>query len=341
MAEEEQNGVEVAIHGDVLETIFSNVPLHLLLPSCFVSKAWNAAVFSSLRRFGKPKPWLLVHTQSIRHPHATAAFAYDPRSDIWLRINRNPPPEHVLCSALSSSTSTLLYVLNYSVFSFSVDHLHLTWHHVDPPSVCRVDPIVALVGERIVIAGGVWGFEDDPLAVEIYDIKTRTWERTESLPAKLKDSTASTLLSVAANKNTIFMMENTSGATHCFNLELKTWFGPYDLRPDRNIYFSAIAFHGNSLIMLALLGDSEETLGVKVWELHGKSFEFSIEIGVMPEELTEKLKGEGTSFSSINLKNPVVSDRSRVAERVVLTCSEVRLGDISKAVSSGNEILTL
>ncbi|KAL4302588.1 hypothetical protein GQ457_10G025750 [Hibiscus cannabinus] len=372
-AEEELNEVGVALHGDVLEIIFSHVPLHLLLPACLVSKSWNAAVFSSLRRLFKPKPWLLVHTQSIHRPRCTTAFAYDPRSDIWLRINRKLPPEHV--SALSSASSTLLYALNPSRFSFSIDPLHLTWYHANPPSVWRVDPIVAVVGERIVVAGGAWEFEDDPLAVEIYDINNRTWERTESMPATLKDSAASTWLSVAANTKTIFMTEQMSGVTHSFNPDSRTWCGPFDLRPDRNIYFSVIAFHGSSLIMLALLGDPGNTTDVKVWELTGESLELSKEIGVMPEELTEKLKGEDTGFSSIivnsiagffymynpgqpgelavleigdegrcwwgSVKNAAVSDRNRVAERVVLTCSDVGLGDIGRAVASGNEIVTL
>ncbi|GMI70774.1 Kelch domain-containing F-box protein [Hibiscus trionum] len=373
MAEEDENAVEMAIPGDVLETILSHIPLHLLLPACFVSKNWNAAVFSSLRRFNKPKPWLLVHTQSIRRPQTAAAFAYDPRSDLWLRINRKLPHEHF--SALRSSSSTILYVLNPSEFSFSIDPLRLTWHRVNPPSVWRIDPIVAVVGQRIVVAGGACDFEDDPLAVELYDISTRTWERTESIPATLKDSATATWLSVAANTKTMLVMEQRSGVTHSFNPDSKIWYGPYDLRPDPNIYFSVIAFHGNRLIMLGLLGEPKDINEVKVWELSGESFEFNNEIGRMPEDLVEKLKGEGTSFSSIrvssiagffyihnpgepgelavlevgdggrcrwgSLKNPAASDRSRVAERVVFTCSDVRLGDIGRAEATGNEIVTL
>ncbi|KAG4163091.1 hypothetical protein ERO13_D01G149900v2 [Gossypium hirsutum] len=373
MAEEQKEEEEVAIHGDVLETILSYVPLTHLLPACFVSKTWNAAVSSSLSRFNKPKPWLLVHTQSIRRPHATAFFAYDPRSDIWLQINKKQPPQHV--SPLRSSNSTLLHVLHPSNFSFSIDPFHLTWHRVNPPAVWRLDPIVAMVGPRIVVAGGACDFEDDPLAVEIYDISTRTWERTESMPATLKDSASSTWLSIAANTRTVFMMEQASGVTHSFNPDSKTWYGPFDLRPDRSIYFSVITCVGDNLIMLGLLGDAEDVNYVKLWELNGESLEFGKEIGVMPTELVEKLKGEGTSLNSIrvscmggffyiynpgepgelvalevgeegwcrwgSLKNAAVSDRSRVAERVVLTCSDVGLGEIAKLVGSGNGIFTL
>ncbi|XP_022734346.1 F-box/kelch-repeat protein At1g23390-like [Durio zibethinus] len=370
---EEQVATEVAIHGDVLETIFSYVPLIYLLPANTVSKAWNAAVFSSLRRFNKPKPWLIVHTQSIRASHATTTFAYDPRSNIWLHIHQKLATRHE--SALHSSDSQLLYTLTPSKFSFSIDPFHLTWHHANPPAVWRTDPIVTVVGHRIIVAGGACDFEDDPLAVEIYDINARTWERSESMPATLKDSAASTWLSVAADTKTIFMMEQMSGVAHSFNPDSKIWSGPFDLRPDRSIYFSVIRFHGDSLIMVGLLGDSENINGVKAWELSGESLEFCKEIGVMPKELVEKLKGEGTSFSSIRvsskadffyiynpgepgelvvlevggeglcrwgiLRNAAVNDGSRVAERLVVTCSDVGLGDIGKVVGSGNGIFTI
>ncbi|XVF02495.1 hypothetical protein REPUB_Repub04eG0180100 [Reevesia pubescens] len=370
MSEEQKNEVktEVAIHGDVLETIFSHVPLIDLLPASSVSKSWNAAVFSSLRRLNKPKPWLVAHTQSIRAPHTITAFAYDPRSNIWLQINQKLPTQ--LLSTLRSSNSSLLYVLTPSKLSISTDPFHLTWHQVDAPSVWRADPIVDLVGHRIIFAGGACDFEDDPLAVEIYDVNTRTWERSESMPATLKDSAASTWLSVAANTKKMFMMEQLTGLTHFFNLKSKIWSAPYDLRPDRSIYFSVIGFHGHSLIMVGLLGDAEDVNDVKVWEINGESLEYCKEIGVMPKDLVDKLKGEGTSLSSIrvssmagffyiynpgepgelvalevggegkcrwgSLKNAAVSDRSRVAERMVITCSDVGLGDLGRAVGSGN-----
>ncbi|KAF2292771.1 hypothetical protein GH714_028089 [Hevea brasiliensis] len=87
-------------------------------------------------------------------------------------------------------------MLSPSKFSFSFDPLHLTWHNVDSPLVWRTDPIVAVVGHRVIVAGGACDFEDDPLAVEMYDLKTRTWDTCESLPAHFKDSAASTWLSM-------------------------------------------------------------------------------------------------------------------------------------------------
>ncbi|XP_022733916.1 F-box/kelch-repeat protein At1g23390-like [Durio zibethinus] len=363
----EDQAAEANIQGDVLESILCHVPLIHLLSASHVSKSWNHAVFSSLRHFNKPKPWLIVHAQSSRPPYATTALAYDPRSNLWLRINQNPPIEYV--SALRSSNSTLLYMLSLSKFSFSFDPLHLTWHHVDPPLVWRTDPIVAMVGRQIIVAGGACDFEDDPLSVEIYDLDTRKWDTCESMPAILKDSAASTWLSVAANSKKLYAMEQVSGIAYSFDPSSRIWSGPFDLRHDQNIYFSVIGIFGDKMIMVGLLGNSENVKDVKIWELKGESFKFCKEIGVMPKELVEKLKGKHTSLSSIkislmdgvlyiynpeepeelvvceingegvsrwgSLKNAKVSDGSRVAERTVLTCADVALGDLGKAVGSG------
>ncbi|XVE85106.1 hypothetical protein DITRI_Ditri17bG0065400 [Diplodiscus trichospermus] len=371
MAEEQKlmrkgEEAEADIRGDVLESILCHVPLIHLLPASHVSKSWNHAVFSSLSHFNKPKPWLLVHSQSSRPPYATTALAYDPRSNLWLRIHQKPPIEYV--SALRSSNSTLLYMLSLSKFSFSVDPLHLTWHHVDPPLVWRTDPIVAMVGRHIIVAGGSCDFEDDPLSVEIYDLDSRKWETCESMPAILKESAASMWLSVAANTKKLYAMEQVSGVTYSFDPSSRIWSGPFDLRHDQSNYFSVIGISGDSLIMVALLGNSDDVKDVKVWEVKGESFELCKEIGLMPKELVEKLKGEQTILSSIkislmedvlyiynpeepeelvvcdfngkgvcwwgSLKNEAVSDRSRVAERMVLTRADVGFGDIGKAVGS-------
>ncbi|XVF85013.1 hypothetical protein PTKIN_Ptkin17bG0084600 [Pterospermum kingtungense] len=368
--EAEADDYDDDIRGDVLESILCYVPLIHLLPACHVSKSWNHAVFSSLRHFNKPKPWLIVHSQTTRPPYyATAALAYDPRSDLWLRISQKPPLHYV--SPLRSSNSTLLYMLSPSNFSFSIDPLHLTWHHVDPPLVWRTDPIVTVLGLHIIVAGGACDFEDDPLSVEIYDLGTRKWDKCESMPAALKDSAASTWLSVAANTKKLYAMDQDSGITYSFDPNSRVWSGPYDLRHDQNIYFSVIGIlRDNKMIMMGLLGNSENVKEVKVWELKGESFEFCKEIGMMPKELVEKLKGEYTSLSSIkicwagdvmyiynpeepeelvvcemagegvmprwgSLKNTAVTDWSRVAERMVVTCANVGLADLGKAVGSG------
>ncbi|KAK8484070.1 hypothetical protein V6N13_017475 [Hibiscus sabdariffa] len=364
------NEEEAEIRGDVLESILCLVPLINLLPATHVSKSWNHAVFSSLRHFNRPKPWLFVHSHNSRPPYSTVvAVAYDPRSNIWVRLHTQNPPFD-FASVLRSSNSTLLYVLSLSKFSFSFDPLHVTWHHVDPPLLWRTDPIVAMVGRRVIVAGGACYFEDDPLSVEIYDVDAGRWDTCESMPAILRDSAASTWLSVAASSETLFVMEQHSGSTYSFDPSSRIWSGPFNFRHDRNIFFSVIGIFGDKLTMVGLLGNSENVGEIKVWELKGERFDACKEIAVMPKELVEKLKGEHASLNSIkmcsmgdfmyihnpqdpeelvmcefvgeglfrwgSLKNAAVNDRSRVAEKMVLTCADVRLGDLGKAVGSGN-----
>ncbi|KAE9607078.1 putative F-box domain, kelch-type beta propeller [Lupinus albus] len=143
---------ETPIHGDILEVVFSHVPLVHLLPACHVSKSWKRAVFSSLTHINPIKPWLMILTQCPRDPHVMTIHAYDPRSHVCVEIKQKPSMAIKHASAVRSSHSTVMYTLSPAEFAFSIDPLHLKWHHAPAPNVCRTDPIVARVGNLIVIA---------------------------------------------------------------------------------------------------------------------------------------------------------------------------------------------
>ncbi|XP_059447826.1 F-box/kelch-repeat protein At1g23390-like [Corylus avellana] len=360
-----QEEEEAPIHGDILETILSHVPLIDLAPSCHVSKTWERAVTSSLRHLNPTKPWLVVHTQSTRSPYATTMHAYDPRSSVWVEIQQ---PSINYVSALRSSHSTLLYMLSPFKISFSVDPLNLTWHRADASLVWRPDPIVALVGHRIVVAGGTCDFGEDPLAMETYDLRTRTWDTCGSMPSILKDSAASTWLSVAVDEHRMYLTEKSSGVTHVFNPSTKTWQGPFDLRPGKQVFSSLIGFVSDRMVLVGLIGDAENVKGVKLWEVEGEMSELKLkEMGEMPTELVEKLKGESPCVTSIamtsmgdyaylhnpsdpgelilcevadgvckwgSLRNAVVNDATRM-RNLVFTCSNVGLGDVEDSLRSG------
>ncbi|KAE8023492.1 hypothetical protein FH972_009181 [Carpinus fangiana] len=357
---------EAQIHGDILETILSHVPLIDLAPSCHVSKTWERAVTSSLRHLNPTKPWLVVHTQKTRSPYATTMHAYDPRSSVWVEI-QEPSINYV--SALRSSHSTLLYMLSPFKISFSVDPLNLTWHRADARLVWRPDPIVALVGHRIVVAGGTCEFGEDPLAMETYDLRTRMWDTCGSMPEILKDSAASTWLSVAVDEHRMYLMEKSNGVTHAFNPSTKAWQGPFDLRPGKQVFSSLIGFVSNRMVLVGLIGDAENVKGVKLWEVEGDMSELKLkEMGEMPTELVEKLKGESPCVTSIamtsmgdyaylhnpsdpgelilcevedgvckwgSVRNVVVNDATRM-RNLVFTCSNVGLGDVEDSLRSGH-----
>lgn len=282
---------EDPIYGDILEEILSHVPLIHLIPALHVSKSWNQAVHSSLSRHNPPKPWLILHSQATRSPCAISTHAYDPRSHLWIKISQ-PSLVKNSSTIIRSSHSNFLYTISPSRLSFSFDPLNLTWQHVGPPLVWRGDPIVAKVGVSIVVAGGTCDFEDDPLAVEIYDTKTGTWRARDSMPASLRDSASSTWLSVAATDEKLFVMEKQSGKTHCFDLKSNDWSAPHDLRPDPRCFYSVMGCMDDRLIVVGLIWDAEKVEKVKVWEVACESFEYCREIGEMPSALVQKLKNE-------------------------------------------------
>ncbi|GAU41150.1 hypothetical protein TSUD_190500 [Trifolium subterraneum] len=353
------------IHGDILEATLSHVPLIYLVPASYVSKEWNGAVSRSLRHINPVKPWLMVHTQNPRAPHITTTYAYDPRSLVWIEIH---PPQIKHTSALRSSHSTLLYTLSPTEFSFSIDPLHLTWHHASSPRVWRVDPIVAHMGNHIVVAGGACDFEDDPLAVEMYDIESHNWIKCPSMPEMMKDTTTLVWLSIVVVGEFLYLMVKNTGIMYSFNCKTMMWQGPYDLRGDESVFYYAMGEVENRLVAVGILGDAENVKGVKVWEVKVelKLGLGMVELGVMPKEMVVKLRGESGSelLNSIELvsignfvyvynvlepeemvvcevlkrggcewwsvKNAVVNDEMRM-RRMVLSGGDVGLEDLKSA----------
>ena len=232
---------------------------------------------------------------------------------------------------------------------------------------------MAMVGHRIVVAGATCEFEDDPLAVEVYDLKTRKWEICPSMPADLKDSTASTWLSVVVDDYRMYVTEKNSGVTFSLDPNSKTWQGPYDLRPDQNVYSCIIGKLHNHLTIVGLVGDHENVKSVNLWEVRGElgSSRELKEIGEMPEEMVEKLKGESGCVPSIavasmgdfmymynpsepeeiivceteqgvcewnNVGNVAVKDGSRM-QRMVIGCADVNMKDLQRVVSENGEFI--
>ncbi|ESQ34440.1 hypothetical protein EUTSA_v10007835mg [Eutrema salsugineum] len=302
---------ECSIDGDILVSIVSILPLLDLDSASQVSKSWNRAVFSSLRRL-KTMPWLFVYRQRISPPYtmASTAMAYDPKSDEWIQLKTSSPVEHV--SSARSSHSTLLFALSPARFSFSVDAFHLNWRHVVPPRVWRVDPIIAVVGRSLIIAGGVCEFEDDRLAAELLDIESgaaSVWERCESMPELLWASASSTWLSVAASSEKMYVTEKRSGVACCFDPETRSWtelldFSPVDEEDDCKLYSRVIGFAGNRLIMAGITGDEDNPTGIKLWEIvvsNESSMNLKFEsIGAMPKACLDKLRDSDLSLTSIS-----------------------------------------
>ncbi|KAF8040785.1 hypothetical protein BT93_B2881 [Corymbia citriodora subsp. variegata] len=363
------------LFGDILELTLAHVPLADLVSASRVSRSWERAVSSSLLHLNPVKPWLLVHSQSGRPPYPISTRAFDPRSAVWLDISLPQPAKHASTlrsssSSSSSSHSNLLFILSPSKLSFSSDPLHLTWRHVAPPLVWHADPIVALVGHRLVVAGGALDFDDDPLALETYDLRADAWDACGSaMPALLKDRSASAWLSVAADEEKMYVTEKLSGVTHCYDPEADAWHGPHDLRPHRDVYCCTIGCASGRLILVGLLGSEENVKGVRAWEVERGTWR-AREIGEMPPEMVRKMKGGRFCASSVSVccagdfvyltrdsdpgtavwfevgrdgdcrwgraESPAATGGWGQAERVVFTCANVGMSELNRALASSD-----
>ncbi|KAJ8451624.1 hypothetical protein Cgig2_018258 [Carnegiea gigantea] len=333
------------IHGDLLEVVLARVPLVDLACASRVSKSWEFAILSSLSHISKIKPWLVIHTQCKRSLKKKTTFAYDPRSNMWIEISQPQSTATRFIPVVQSSCSSLLYELSPNRLSFSVDPLHLTWHYIPPPRAWRVDPIVARVGSHIIVAGGASGFYEDPLSVEMYDMETSHWSTCQPMPDILKHSAASTWLCVASNQESMYVMEKASGVLYSFSPETQSWGGPYDLRPDPGVFFSAVGFAGDDFILAGVVGHSENVETLKIWKIMPESMEFD-EIGKIPtdsnpEEIIfcEFADDGGWKWGSV--KNVVLNDERRIGERMVMSCGKVGIGDVQIAMKARNLKLLL
>ncbi|XP_027918517.1 F-box/kelch-repeat protein At1g23390-like [Vigna unguiculata] len=314
---------EAPINEDILETIFSYVPLIHLLPASLVSRAWKRALSTSLRHVNPIKPWLMLHIQNPRALHVTTTFAYDPRSRTWFQIHA-PHPNHA--STLRASNSTFLYTLSSSEFAFSIDPLHLHWHYACPPRVSRTDPIVARVGPLIVVAGGACEFEDDPLAVEAYDTESRAWTRCQSMPAILKDSSASTWLSATVTGEKMYVTEKNSGVTYSLDCNTMGWQGPLEVRPNLSVFHCVTGAIGGRLMVAGMVGEVEKVEEVKLWEVKGElAVESELgywceELAAMPKEMMVKIMGEGGGSIVVNWIGNYVYFQNRWEAEEIVVC---------------------
>lgn len=348
---------ELEFHGDILDTVLSRVPLIDLVSASDVSRSWRAAVSSSLRR---PRPWLILHTQSTRSLFNTTSYAYDPRSDIWIEIS-HPPIDYI--PDLKSSHSNFVYMLSLSQFSFSFDPLNFKWYNVRPPLAWRRDPIVARVGNSVVIAGGGCDFGDDPLAVEIYDLDTCQWDSCDLMPPGLRETMATPFLSIAATSEKLIATDKETGETHWFDPETRSWSRSINLCTGQPVTSYHIGSTDNTGLILIGLCKIENVERVKIWKLGGENFECE-EIGEMPLEYVEKLRNGDSGKCAINTrvagnvvyvynnKQEVVACelisgggcrwwrvRNVVArssnDRIVFTCAEVGIDDLHKVTRAG------
>jgi hypothetical protein len=120
------------------------------------------------------------------------------------------------------------------------------------------------------------------------------------MPTRLKSVSASTWLSVTVVGEAMFMTEKNSGLTYSFNTITMNWEGPYNLCPDESVFYSITGILSEKLTVAGLVGEPGNVKEVKLWRVKEELGSGMEEIGSMPKEMVEKLKGD-SEFGSIEV----------------------------------------
>jgi len=172
---------------------------------------------------------------------------------------------------------------------------------------------------------------------------------------------ASTWLSVAVVGEVMLVTEKNFGVTYTFNTITMKWEGPYNLCPDGSVFHTVTGTLSEKLIVVGLAGEPGNVREVKLWAIKEEIGSGMEEIGSMPKEMVEKLKGD-SEFGSVEavwvgnfvyLHNTLVLDELVVCEvvngnlcewrsvknaaveggtRMVFCGGEVKMEDLQRAV---------
>ncbi|CAM0943135.1 unnamed protein product [Alopecurus aequalis] len=297
-----QEGCEalIALHlyGDVLETVVERLPVADLAATAVVSREWLSAVRSVLRRRPRRLPWLVVHFLGRRRLTA----AYDPHSGAWLTVHaapRNGTPSSAVRQVRSASGDRICE-LSLSGLDIAGDALGTSARiAVKAPGVCRVDPVFAVVGDRVIALGGACHLAlaegENAAAVEVHE--GGIWAACDPVPPALRESASATWLSAAATDQRVYLTERTTGWASWFDPAKRRWGPTRLLRPDVGVSTWAIAPGRAGAERLLLFGAKREGQGaekrvvVQTWEVDGDALDLSrgTTRDAMPSEMSEVL----------------------------------------------------
>lgn len=303
----EENGDRV-LHSDVLDAVVSRVSALDLLPASCVSKQWRAAVLAAARRSPRrAAPWLVLRVHGGRKP---VAHAFNPISRSWRSVELPPGSPfagcggsavHVSsfpCSAGGGSTGGAgIYALSSTRMALAADLFGTAWRELEPLRSWRTDPVVALVGRRLVVAGGASELlEDDPASVEVWEGCSAGWAASDPMPDVFRWSPA---ISAAASERRLYAVEKQPpfGASW-FDPEAKRWGPTRRLQiPDPTVRHVSVAF-ANGRLLLATAGGGGRRLDwrpqtVRLWEVDQETLEVKAEqVAEMPQEMVAALADE-------------------------------------------------
>ncbi|KAL3695309.1 hypothetical protein R1sor_009385 [Riccia sorocarpa] len=299
---------------EVTECILSRVPLSSLVRACAVNKHWKEIIqspeFARLCNQVRPSnPWLFVYCTNFLLPGKNQAYAYDPDANTWYTVPSVSPPTHsrasmsggiggIMVATMSGLQSRLCY--NHSLFIKK-------WKQTTEMSVSRDAPLVGFVEEsasggggdvsqKLIAVGGVEMFEDDDLAVEIYDTSLKQWEVAKSMPVEFRGNSSRHWLSGAVWNRKLYILEIYSGSVSAFDLVTKTWTNVQILRPMTPSgvkYAYLVVCQGHLILAGVCHPPGSGQVSFKLWLVDDSVMQCK-EVGVMPPEFFSLFaKGDG------------------------------------------------
>uniref|UniRef100_A0ACD5VKM1 Uncharacterized protein n=1 Tax=Avena sativa TaxID=4498 RepID=A0ACD5VKM1_AVESA len=335
------------LYGDVLESVVDRVPAADLAATAGVSREWLRAVRSALRRRPRRLPWLVVHLHGRRR-RTTAA--YDPHSGAWLTVQapRHATPSHV--RLVRGARGDRVCALSLSGLDVAGDPLGTSaCVAMKAPSVWRVDPVFAAVGDRVVALGGACQLAlaegEDAAAVEVHE--SGSWIACDPMPAALRESAAATWLSVAATDQRVYLADRATGWASWFDPSKRRWGPTRRLAPDASVSTWGVApgRAGAGAERLVLFGAKRQGEGpasrvvIQTWEVDGDGLDLSPGVvhDAMPREMSERLFPRDEDEEDDEEMSPSIGVRGSATGGYVYNAAELANGAVLYELREGKD----
>ncbi|CAL9064848.1 F-box/kelch-repeat protein At3g24760-like [Musa acuminata AAA Group] len=281
---------------DIVELILSYLPLRSVVVAGAVCKQWRAVIAdpgfairaaSSLPR----RPWFFLYGQNNVVLRKNQAFGFDPDAGEWIALPPSPSVLHVDCFA---GAGGFFFATTSAARFCYAPLLRGPWRETSPLFFSRCNPLVGVfsaAGDRrhFIVVGGarfIGGLVDieDPLAVEIYDPASNSWELCPPLPPDFRTGNSSQWLSAALLGGRFFFVFGIySCSVAAFDLSRRAWTGVQTLRPP-GVLFCFLLACNDRLILAGLCNAPDGPPCFALWAVDHTTMDFA-EIAVMPRDL--------------------------------------------------------
>ncbi|XP_057855999.2 F-box/kelch-repeat protein At3g24760 [Cryptomeria japonica] len=228
-----EGSISQSLPDDVMEMIVAFLSISDLPRAALVCKQWHSFIASSpicrelSHSLHKCKPWLFLVGAKKRR-----CLGFDPGARRWIRL----PP----FSLNPDEQDVIIMEGDGFIFSISGDRLKFMNSFLNPRKwresaaamqVWRQNPLICHDRGKLIMIGGVHEFEENPLSVEMLDLKSGEWEMCDPLPGEFGQKASSTWLSSAVFSGKIYVLEKWKGDFCCYELQSKRWGKVMSVRP--------------------------------------------------------------------------------------------------------------